>query len=186
MQRMKIEFINYTLLCHSAHKTLLKVRNSPKIAALMHTQNTIDFNEHLHFVDMLRKANDKIYFAIFVQGEFIGALNATKMAQKSCEWGVFFQKDTNVLHSTVATLCFMEYLFEKKGMQTVRASVKKNNHRALAFNKSLGFTPTSEDANDILLCLQKEDFYANKKIQTMQKRVKRFEIEFKEDDANRG
>jgi UDP-4-amino-4,6-dideoxy-N-acetyl-beta-L-altrosamine N-acetyltransferase len=183
MQRMKIEFINYTILNSNKHKTLLKVRNAPKIAALMHTQNEIDFNAHLEFVDMLKNANDKIYFAIFVQHKFIGGVSATKMTQSECEWGVFFQTDTNILHSSVAALCFMRYLFEKKGMQTIKASVKKSNTNALSFNKSLGFTQTKQCANEYLLCLQKEDFFSNKRVRSMQKRIERFEIEFKEDDA---
>ena len=181
---MKIEFINYTSLDLEAHKKVLDLRNKDAIQKQMATKGTICLDRHLQFVDMLRSDTQRLYFAVFLDGLFIGGVSATNLDEKSCDWGVFFDEDTNFVVKSVAVYSFLEYLFSSYEGVKIEAKVKQSNANALSFNKSFGFDVKQkvviQGGEYIHLDLGYEQFCGNKNVKAVQKRALKYEVEFKE------
>ena len=140
---MDIHFKNYTHLSRSENEELLTIRNSDNIRKNSKDDKVILIEEHLNWLESLKSTTDSLYYAIIVDGEMVGGVNAFRMDVKSAYWGVFFKDNLNPLISPVAVYLFIDKMFKRRGFRLLNSEVNINNAGAASFNTSLGFLHSS-------------------------------------------
>jgi UDP-4-amino-4,6-dideoxy-N-acetyl-beta-L-altrosamine N-acetyltransferase len=152
-----LKFKDYKDLSVEEHKKLLKIRNKDNVLKASRSNKKIELKEHLEWVKNLPES--KKYFAVFVNDEIIGGVNYTFEDKKVIDWGIFF--DNNAYFSMVATYFFIEEMFKR--FDVIYSEVKKDNLKALRFNKFFGIEIYDENDNFYKLKLSKEKWQSYKK-----------------------
>ena len=151
IKNFKIEpyrFINYTDLPEDLLKEIYHVRISEQIRLQMDNQNIFSYDEHLKFVDSLKSTENKIYWAVCKENQFILSISIHPVywEEKWGEWGIYanpvfsgkgFAKEISNF--------FFEYLAKNSEIETIKARVKPNNLNSFHFHESVGFKKISED-----------------------------------------
>lgn len=150
---MRILFKDYKNLTHEESITILTLRNEENIRKNMIDNQIIELSSHIKFINSLKDNSNKNYFAIICNEEVLGSLSFVK-DDKNISWGVFFKNDTNPFITSFATFLFLEYLFANISNK-IFSLIKKENSKALNFNKNFGFEVYKEDENIFYLELKK-------------------------------
>lgn len=83
-----LELINFTSLSGEQKLMVLKWRNDERIAKFMKNKS-VGKEEHFAFLERLKSIQDKIYFLVKDEGEFIGVISFVDITKESCEFGVY-------------------------------------------------------------------------------------------------
>lgn len=123
----KIIYKNFILLSKQENIEILHIRNSEKIAKFMKSK-FITLKEHLYFIEILKKTNDKKYFLLSNNNEKLGVIYFININKISCEFGLYGIK------KGVGDLLMEEikkYAFEILKIKNLKACVFKTNQKAL-------------------------------------------------------
>lgn len=106
------------------------------------------------------------YFIIEFEGKKIGVINAKDYSVEKGfgEGGIFIgeQKYEHSFAAAFASLCLLNFIFHMMGtIANSRIRILKDNHRAIQYNKLLGYEliGESENGHDLLFELTKERFF---------------------------
>jgi len=152
---------NYTLLSKEEHINLLEIRNCNSIRENSISQEIIELDKHLSWIDLLKNDTSKSYFAIFKEDTIIGGINIF-YKNEQITWGIFFDDSSSILIKSVIPIYFLEQVFLRFSNSSIYAEVLKTNTNALSFNKSLGFKEIVIN-NDIICLLLNNDTFTKKK-----------------------
>ena len=83
-----LELINFTSLSGEQKLMVLKWRNDERIAKFMKNKS-VGKEEHFAFLERLKSIQDKIYFLVKDESEFIGVVSFVDITKESCEFGVY-------------------------------------------------------------------------------------------------
>lgn len=150
---MKIIFKDYIKLNEKELMDILNLRNQRNIRENMIGSEIISLENHLSWVKTLEKSDNKRYFAIDFENEIVGSLSFVKNKEE-VSWGVFFKNEINPFVSSASTFVFLDFLFLNV-CEELYSYVKKENLKAVSFNKSFGFKVYKEDEEYFYLNLQK-------------------------------
>lgn len=121
-------------------------RNQPEVTRYMEFREYITPEMQQRWFESLSSQND-LYFMVSWAGQQIGVTNLKEINHhaKTAEAGIFIV-DTMMQNSLIpyaALLVLLDYGFEVLGLEKIMAHILDDNLRAIRFNKSLGFVPTT-------------------------------------------
>lgn len=118
----------------------------------MANSNQILWNQHVAFVQHLKREEHKKYYAVYDEKQLLCAtLNVEFVDKKNCERGIISAPH---LHGTGRTgeieIVFYQMLREQ-GVEWIWAKVLKNNLRSIRYHLKMGFGEYNRDENYIYL-----------------------------------
>ena len=131
------DFYNYTILEIDDHKLIVKMRN--KYRHLAHDTSVLTLEEHLEFINKLKKLEDRAYYCIKdKQNENLFSVNIQDIdfKEKKCNWGFFKIAECN---SRAILRCFLDYLAVFTPICSVAGYVRNDNVKSILIHKDLGF-----------------------------------------------
>jgi RimJ/RimL family protein N-acetyltransferase len=148
------KFINYVELSEYLQKQVYDCRTSDGVRTQMANSDLFSFDEHLKFVDTLKKTDTKIYWAIFEEDTFLLSisLHPVNWNEKWGEWGIYInpQYQNQGIAKKISAL-FCKYIEQNTSLEIIKAKVKLNNLRSIRFHLAVGFVRTNEDDSYIYL-----------------------------------
>ncbi|ENU5272828.1 UDP-4-amino-4,6-dideoxy-N-acetyl-beta-L-altrosamine N-acetyltransferase [Campylobacter jejuni] len=147
-----IKLKNFTELNSQEIELIFKWRNHPDINQFMKTKQ-IDFEEHLRFLKKLHQDSNKKYFLVFQDEQIIGVIDFVNITTKSCEFGLYAKPDLKGVGQILMNE-ILKYAFEILKVDTLKAYVFKNNHKALKLYQQNHFTIYDEDKDFYYVCLK--------------------------------
>lgn len=87
----EVELLNLASLSHVTKIQVLEMRNHPKVRAQMHSQDIIDEQDHLKFIESLQDNAEKQYFMVKYQQSIVGVIYFTDIdkTKQSAIFGVY-------------------------------------------------------------------------------------------------
>ncbi|MBC5858369.1 UDP-4-amino-4,6-dideoxy-N-acetyl-beta-L-altrosamine N-acetyltransferase [Campylobacter jejuni] len=140
-----IKLKNFTELNSQEIELIFKWRNHPDISQFMKTKH-IDFNEHLRFIKNLNQDSSKQYFLVFQDEEIIGVIDFINITSNDCEFGLYAKPHLKGVGQVLMNE-IKKYAFEILKVDTLKAYVFKDNHKALQLYQQNHFTIYNEDTH---------------------------------------
>lgn len=140
---------NFVNLTSDEVLEVYKARTHP--ATLEFSNTNFSFEEHLSFVHSLKFRSDKVYLMVFDDNEFIGVISFVNIKNGSAEFGVYKNPDKN----GVGDILMQEIFKQAKNLNinSILASVLKNNPRAIHLYAKFGFSLVNQDDKMLYLKL---------------------------------
>lgn len=148
------KIINYVDCTLIQHKEILALRNLESIRMWMVNPDVISEEDHLRFVDNLKKNTDKIYLAIFKKECLIGTYNLTNEGHGIWERGIIANP---VCHEKGETEKWERQILSglsEYDIKIVSAKVKLINQRSIKYHEKLGYKEQSRDGEYIYYNLE--------------------------------
>jgi UDP-4-amino-4,6-dideoxy-N-acetyl-beta-L-altrosamine N-acetyltransferase len=142
---LKLKFINYIHVSNILSKKIHEIRNSDSIRFFMDDADIFSFEDHLIFIDKLKRCIDKKYWAVCKGDDYIGSiyLNPIYLDDKIAEWGIFINPHfSNNGYGTEMGELFFQFMKQSFSLNRILSKVKKNNTNSLCFHQKLGFEIT--------------------------------------------
>lgn len=149
-------FINLTL---DEKKTVLEWRNHNNVKKMMFTNDEISFDNHLTFIDSLKKSSSKLYFLVEYKSKQIGVVDFYDIKEQTCYWGFYLNPD--FLSSSFGVLLeyyVLEYAFNVLCIETLYCESLKENNTALRLHAEFGFSNKNIDDSTILSKINKQEW----------------------------
>lgn len=135
---MGINLINFIDLTFEEKKMILYWRNNPLIKEWMYTNEEIELQNHLSFIDSLSSRKDKLYFLVKENGKYIGVVDFVNITDTSLEMGIYSNPELkgkgNVLLSVI-----INYSFDVLKVAKIKAEVFTENVKAHELYKKNNF-----------------------------------------------
>lgn len=121
---------------------ILEWRNNPLTKKWMFTQEDIELEAHLKFVDSLKKNQKKQYFLVQHNKLYIGVIDFCNITKESVTMGLY---KNPVIYGVgdILLKTIVEYSFNVLGIKTIYSEVFEENKKALQLYKLFGFKPFS-------------------------------------------
>ena len=149
-----LELINFTSLSDEQKLMVLKWRNDERIAKFMKNKS-VGKEEHFTFLERLKSIQDKIYFLVKDESEFIGVISFVDITKESCEFGVYKNPELKGVGKKLLDL-IKDYAFFTLKVGSLKAKAYNNNEKALALNENFGFRIYAKDCEFSYLELKNE------------------------------
>lgn len=138
-----LELINFTSLSGEQKLMVLKWRNDERIAKFMKNKS-VGKEEHFSFLERLKSIQDKIYFLVKDECEFIGVVSFVDITKESCEFGVYKNPELKGVGKKLLDL-IKDYAFFTLKVGSLKAKAYNNNEKALALYENFGFRIYAKD-----------------------------------------
>ena len=144
------------------HLTLiLRWRNNDWVRKNMFVQDILQEKDQLAWFNSINNASN-YYFIIEYLGEKVGLIHAKNFSEEDGigEGGIFIGEYDylETWASVMASICLLNFIFAKTNINRSMVRVQAHNLRAISYNLKLGYKIDYEDANELRMILDKEDF----------------------------
>ena len=150
----RYEVINYVDCTKEQNFDILALRNRDDVRSWMVNPEVIPEENHFKFVETLKKNPNRLYYAIYKNGELVGAYNLTNEGDGVWERGIIANPSTQ---GTVQTERWEQQILSSlpSEIKAVSAKVKQGNVRSIKYHEKLGYKEQSRDDEYIyyILCL---------------------------------
>ncbi|AHW92336.1 TPA: UDP-4-amino-4,6-dideoxy-N-acetyl-beta-L-altrosamine N-acetyltransferase [Campylobacter jejuni] len=136
-------------------KLVWQWRNDESVGQFM-LNKSIKFEEHLNFIEQLKTSKDKKYFLLFKENQVFGVIYFNNITTKSCEFGLYAKPNLKGVGQILMNE-IIKYAFENLKVNTLKAYVFKDNHKALKLYQQNHFTIYDEDKDFYHICLKQSD-----------------------------
>ena len=140
---------------------ILKWRNNDWIRKNMFVQDILQEKDQLDWFNSINNASN-YYFIIEYLGEKVGLIHAKNFSEEDGigEGGIFIGEYDylETWASVMASICLLNFIFAKTNINRSMVRVQAHNRRAISYNLKLGYKIDFEDANELRMILDKEDF----------------------------
>ncbi|ECP7274822.1 UDP-4-amino-4,6-dideoxy-N-acetyl-beta-L-altrosamine N-acetyltransferase [Campylobacter jejuni] len=126
-------------------KLIWQWRNDESINQFM-LNKSIKFEEHLNFIKQLTTSKSKKYFLLFKENQAFGVIYFNNITNQTCEFGLYAKPNLKGVGQILMNE-IIKYAFEILKVDTLKAYVFKNNHKALKLYQQNHFTIYDEDKN---------------------------------------
>ena len=141
---------------------IVKWRNSDWVRKNMFVQDVLQEKDQLAWFDSINNASN-YYFIIEYLGEKVGLIHAKNFSEEEGigEGGIFIgeYEYLETWASVMASICLLNFIFTKLEINRSIVRVQAQNKSAISYNIQLGYKIEFEDANEIRMLLEKEDFF---------------------------
>ncbi|MDP3290918.1 MAG: UDP-4-amino-4,6-dideoxy-N-acetyl-beta-L-altrosamine N-acetyltransferase [Sulfuricurvum sp.] len=140
-----MRLLDFTTLDTNQLTLVLSWRNHPKIREWMLHPNEISMEEHLHFVESLKRREDRRYFLVQREGKNIGVIDFMDITEKSAELGLYANPKMKGVGETLMR-ALINYAFVTLKVKTLIATVFADNERAKHLYEKFDFVETNRTA----------------------------------------
>lgn len=133
-----VELINFINLEYDEKVMILNWRNHPKIKSVMHNNLDILLDDHLNFIESLKKRDDKKYFLVKENSLNIGVIDFINITKYEAELGIYSNPDLKG-YGTLLLSEICTYAFETLKVQVLKAEVYKTNVTAIQLYQKFNF-----------------------------------------------
>ena len=140
---------------------ILRWRNNDWVRKNMFVQDILQEKDQLAWFNSINNASN-YYFIIEYLGEKVGLIHAKNFSEEDGigEGGIFIGEYDylETWASVMASICLLNFIFAKTNINRSMVRVQAHNRRAISYNLKLGYKIDFEDANELRMILDKEDF----------------------------
>lgn len=137
-----IIMINFTDLTNEEKNMVLQWRNHPEIRKWMYTTSEIALEDHLKFIEELKNTNDKQYFIVKQDNDYLGVVDFYNIdyEKKVCEFGLYANPDSKVsgVGRILEKVC-IDFVFDTLKLQTLKLEAFSDNVRVRNLHKKFNF-----------------------------------------------
>lgn len=128
--------INFTVADNKQILSVLKWRNNPEVRKWMYSENIIELDEHISFIESLKKDKKNFYWIVDDIGVIY--LNKINLAHRNAYLGIY--KNTESKNSANVLMVCLKYIaFDLLGLHTLKLEVIENNIKAIHFYEKNNF-----------------------------------------------
>ena len=140
---------------------ILRWRNNDWVRKNMFVQDILQEKDQLAWFNSINNASN-YYFIVEYLGEKVGLIHAKNFSEEDGigEGGIFIGEYDylETWASVMASICLLNFIFAKTNINRSMVRVQAHNRRAISYNLKLGYKIDFEDANELRMILDKEDF----------------------------
>lgn len=140
---------------------ILRWRNNNWVRKNMFVQDILQEKDQLAWFNSINNASN-YYFIIEYLGEKVGLIHAKNFSEEDGigEGGIFIGEYDylETWASVMASICLLNFIFAKTNINRSMVRVQAHNRGAISYNLKLGYKIDFEDANELRMILDKEDF----------------------------
>ena len=137
--------VNYTDCSLIQHKEINTLRNLPEIRKWMTNQNPIAWHDHLDFIETLSHDCNRVYYAIYKDGNLIATYNLIKEFGTTWERGIITSPQYQGKGETAIIEKMILGSLPPGKYQTITAKVKCDNIRSIRYHQKIGFVVSHQD-----------------------------------------
>jgi len=149
-----VNFINLTL---DEKKMIISWRNHPSIKQWMYHDNDIMLENHLAFIESLKKSTDKLYFVVKQDSEYIGVIDFTELNNPEIYFGLYANPTVKIagVGRILEKIC-IDYAFNILKINTLKLEVFTDNIQVRNLHKKFNFkeTGTKTINNKKVICME--------------------------------
>lgn len=148
-----LEFKNYINLTSEESHEVLTCRNHAEIRKWMYNDDIIKLDDHLKFIEKLRKNNESFYWAAYQGSSYIGSINITHICTdtQTATWGYYLNpiyigggKGLDIEY------CALKLFFNSLGLKEVNGEINRLNNPALKLHSIFGYSSEPSDKPDYI------------------------------------
>jgi UDP-4-amino-4,6-dideoxy-N-acetyl-beta-L-altrosamine N-acetyltransferase len=121
-------------------KMVWEWRNHISIRQMMYNKNLINFDNHLKFIESLKKSNTKKYWLVKRRNLNVGALYLANIQKNRGELGFYLAPEFHKILSVEFYYYSLNYLFESFGVTKLYGFTLVQNTSANSLNDLFGFS----------------------------------------------
>ena len=148
--------INFINLTSNEKEMVLAWRNHPNIKRWMYTQEDISLENHLNFIKSLENNNEKLYFLVKKEDEYIGVIDFTNITTNKAEIGLYAKPSLRGVGSVLME-SIIDYGFNVLKVDALISEVFEHNESAIRLYEKFDFKETSRRENIIVMELKNEN-----------------------------
>jgi len=130
-----------TDLQESDQMKVLEIRNQPGVRNNMYTTHEISRQEHLQWIESLKKTNGTRFFAVIFENEIIGgvSLNAINTQHGRADWAYYLSETMQGKGvGSALEFKFLDFVFLESGFQKLNCEVLAFNDKVISLHKKFG------------------------------------------------
>ena len=154
-----IKLMNFTELTLEQKEMVLIWRNSSEIRKWMYSQEEIELNDHLNFIESLKSRKDKLYFLVKKEDEFIGVIDFTQLVEKkSVHMGIYSNPKIKG-NGKILLNMIIDYSFNNLKVKRIFSEAFAENDKAHNLYKKFNFKNISEKIVNYkkVICMELEN-----------------------------
>jgi len=156
-------FKNYVDLTTDEAIEVLECRNDINVRKWMTSTEEIPLENHLKFIEGLKRSEKNFYWAVYKNDKFIGGFSLSGMDDYSANPGIFL--NPIFIGSGIGiqiAICSIDLHFTQLGMKSLYSVVQKENKNAIQLNRLIGYTFYEEKNGFFPIELLKDEWYARR------------------------
>jgi len=155
----KIRLINFIDASLEEKKMILEWRNHPNIRKWMYNQEEIELDSHLQFIDSLKYCQDKLYFLVKMDEQYIGVIDFTNINyhNKSTYFGLYSNPYCKISGiGRILETISIDYAFNTLHMTVLKLEVFSDNRQVRNLHKKFHFQETGTKIinNKEVICME--------------------------------
>ncbi|MCT7444650.1 UDP-4-amino-4,6-dideoxy-N-acetyl-beta-L-altrosamine N-acetyltransferase [Aliarcobacter cryaerophilus] len=141
----EIKLINFTDLSNDEKKIILEWRNNPNIKKWMYTQDDINLENHLNFIDSLKNSKEKLYFLVKKEDENIGVIYFTNLTKKEVYFGLYANPTIKILGvGRILEKLSIDFAFNSLNVSKLKLEVFEDNIQVINLHRKYNFKKIGE------------------------------------------
>ncbi|MCT7486755.1 UDP-4-amino-4,6-dideoxy-N-acetyl-beta-L-altrosamine N-acetyltransferase [Aliarcobacter cryaerophilus] len=153
----EIKLINFTDLSNDEKKIILEWRNNPNIKKWMYTQDDINLENHLNFIDSLKNSKEKLYFLVKKEDENIGVIYFTNLTKKEVYFGLYANPTIKILGvGRILEKLSIDFAFNSLNARKLKLEVFEDNIQVINLHRKYNFKKSGEKFvnNKKVICME--------------------------------
>ena len=147
------DIVNYVDCSREQLLEILHLRNLDEIRKWMTNPEVISEADHFSFVERLKGNQERLYYAVYRDGNILGTYNLTKEKDGIWERGIFANPTTQGKGKTEQWERQIMSTLPQYGIKALTAKVKLDNPRSVRYHEKLGYQEQSRDDEYIFYIL---------------------------------
>lgn len=141
IDELKVALVNFIDLSQEEKKMILEWRNHERIRRWMFTQDIIELNDHLEYIESLKERKDRLYFLVKCNLKPIGVIDFTKIDLENghSEFGVYSNPTIKGV-GRILMKAILNYAFSVLKIDRLFSEVFEDNYRAIQLYEQYNFS----------------------------------------------
>ena len=151
-----IKLMNFTELTLEQKEMVLIWRNSSEIRKWMYSQEEIELNDHLNFIESLKSRKDKLYFLVKKDKEYIGVIDFTEIIEEeTLHMGIYTNPKIKG-NGKILLNKIIEFSFDNLKVKKIYSEVFSQNNKAYELYEKYNFKDISKKTinNKEVICME--------------------------------